>query len=181
VRIEEPETMAKSRKKAPKAEAAKKAGAKSNVKAKAPPPAGKARGSASPSSRKGAGSTKKAISRKPVAKVAVFLGLSTLDSAAGAAAVAAPAWACPAAGTPDLEDRVLSFLQTQALARVAASPGLAINSVWFTLDEVRSGVDPSIPAGRYVAVLKLTLPGQGCSTFATVSTGDIFRALLRGE
>ena len=132
------------------------------------------------SPKKPSGSSPKAAPAKPKAAAAKKKAAPAKAKAAGARdrsrsltrgatneALAGPVWACPDDGTQDLENRVLRFLQEQAR--------------WCQLGEVRNGVDPSIPEARYIAILKLTLPGRGCSTFATSGGVEFYAALIRTD
>jgi hypothetical protein len=103
-------------------------------------------------------------------------GPSTRGMAAGAQAPSAAAidWECPATASISLDNKILVFLQSEAVARVNANPDLSVSDIWFGLADIQKGVDPTIPAGRYIAMLKLTL--GACVRVRVSAEGDSFQA-----
>jgi hypothetical protein len=82
-------------------------------------------------------------------------------------------WACPATASVALENRILVFLQSEAVARARPNPALKISDICFGLGQIQAGVDRTIPASRYEFAL-VTLCRQGCAR--KCSNGNTFQA-----
>jgi hypothetical protein len=85
-------------------------------------------------------------------------------------------WACVATPSDALEDRLLMFLQTEALAWVKRNPGHSVSEICFALEDIRDGVNRALSLERCRDALDLLRIQQGC--VRTCSNDDTYQAVI---